>query len=224
MSNKPKILFEDTHIIVLSKPAGLLSQGDSSGDPHLVEWLQTYVGRNYVGLVHRLDRNTSGLMIVAKRSKAANRLTESLQKGLLERTYVAFVEGYTPEKAQLEHFLLKNEDTNEVRVVSAATKGAKRAKLSFRCFAHSQIQNKELSGLHVELETGRGHQIRVQCSEEGYPLIGDKKYGSKIPFERPALHSYTLKVPHPMTTELLSFKDTLPAELRRLLPKDTQWP
>jgi 23S rRNA pseudouridine1911/1915/1917 synthase len=98
VQSPPKILFEDTHVIVLSKPAGMLSQGDISGDESLVDWLRTYLGRNYVGLIHRLDRNTSGIMIIGKRSKSANRLTESLQKGDLERSYIAIVEGSTPEK------------------------------------------------------------------------------------------------------------------------------
>src|SRR6476646_8222582 len=89
----PKIIFEDPNLIVLSKPAGLLSQGEHKGDPNLVDWLRIYLGRPYVGLVHRLDRNTSGIMVVAKRTKAAQRLTEQLQSGKLERTYLAWLEG-----------------------------------------------------------------------------------------------------------------------------------
>ena len=221
----PKILFEDTHLVVLSKAAGMLSQSDISGEESLVDWLRTYFGRNYVGLVHRLDRNTSGLMIVAKRSKAANRLTEALQEGALERSYLALVEGHPPEEAILEHALLKNEATNEVRVVKDSNKGAKRARLTFRCLARAKLQNKEISLLHLKLETGRGHQIRVQCSHEGYPLLGDAKYGShfKIP-SRPALHSYSLKVKHPMSEEILSFKDPLPEDLSALIPECKQWP
>src|SRR6185312_17156504 len=87
----PKILFEDQHLIVLSKPAGLLSQGEKTGDENLVDWLRTYLGRPYVGLVHRLDRNTSGIMVVAKRTKSAQRLTDALQKGDLHRSYLGWV-------------------------------------------------------------------------------------------------------------------------------------
>ncbi len=221
---QPRIIFEDTHIIVLNKPAGMLSQSDISGDESLVDWLRKYVGRNYVGLVHRLDRNTSGLMVVAKRSKAATRLTDALQNGDLERTYIAVVEGNPPNEKDLEHYLIKNEKTNEVRVVKDS-KNAKIAKLHFDCFCHTKFQNKDIAALHLKLETGRGHQIRVQCAFEGYPLLGDKKYGSLISHPgRPALHSYSMKFAHPMGGEPLSFKDPLPSELLALLPKGVVLP
>ena len=113
----PRILLEDTHLAVLSKPAGLLSQGESTGDFNLVDWCRDYFGRNYVGLVHRLDRNTSGLMVVAKRSKSAERLTEALKKGQLVRIYQALLHGDLREPAEWVHFLKKNESTNVVSVV-----------------------------------------------------------------------------------------------------------
>lgn len=205
----------------------MLSQGDISGDESLVDWLRKYVGRNYIGLVHRLDRNTSGLMIVGKRSKSANRLTESLQKGELERSYLAFAEGKTPQEQKLQHYLLKNESTNEVRVVKEGIKGAKEAKLSYTCIEHFTLDSKEVSLLHVLLETGRGHQIRAQLSHEGHPLLGDTKYKAHIKKpHRPALHSYSLKVPHPMGEGILEFKDTLPSDLMALIPKEVKikWP
>lgn len=223
----PKILFEDTHVIVLSKPAGMLSQGDISGDESLVDWLRKYLGRNYVGLVHRLDRNTSGLMIVGKRTKAANRLTESLQSGELDRTYLALVEGKTPEEATLKHYLLKNEDKNEVHVVREGSKGAKEARLRYKTICRTNISNQDVSLLHVILDTGRGHQIRSQLSFEGHPLVGDTKYKSSMKkHHRPCLHSYSLKVPHPMNDEILNFKDPLPDDMLSLIPKDThiEWP
>ncbi len=108
--------FEDTHLIVLSKPAGLLSQGERTGDDNLVDQLRIYFGRNYVGLIHRLDRNTSGLMVVAKRTKAAQRLTEALQTGKMTRSYLAWVLGKLPEPARWEHRLEKNQKTNRVSV------------------------------------------------------------------------------------------------------------
>jgi 23S rRNA pseudouridine1911/1915/1917 synthase len=223
----PKILFEDTHLIVLSKPAGMLSQGDISGDESLVDWLRKYVGRNYVGLVHRLDRNTSGLMIVGKRSKAANRLTESLQKGELARSYIAIVEGKTETQKNLQHYLLKNEEKNEVRVVDKGTVQAKEARLSYNRLASTTVDGTDVSVLHVVLETGRGHQIRAQLSHEGHPLLGDAKYRSTIKKpQRPALHSYSLKVPHPMSEDILDFKDSLPEDLTKLIPKglEIKWP
>jgi 23S rRNA pseudouridine1911/1915/1917 synthase len=221
----PRILFEDTHLIVLSKPAGLLSQGDSSGDENLVDYLRKYLGRNYVGLVHRLDRNTSGIMIVAKRTKSAQRLTDALQKGKLKRSYLAFVEGTPPSSQTLEHYLLKNEQTNEVRVVSKETSGAKASRLEFKKLAQARFQSKDIALLYVTLETGRGHQIRVQCSAAGYPLLGDQKYKAQIKEPgRPALHSYALEVPHPMSQELLSYKDLLPVDLQNLIPEYKDWP
>jgi len=221
----PRILFEDTHLIVLSKPAGLLSQGDSSGDENLVDYLRKYLGRNYVGLVHRLDRNTSGIMIVAKRTKSAQRLTEALQKGKLKRSYLAFVEGAPPSSQTLENYLLKNEQTNEVRVVSKDTSGAKASRLEFKKLAQARFQSKDIALLYVTLETGRGHQIRVQCSAAGYPLLGDQKYKAQIKEPgRPALHSYVLEVPHPMSQELLSYKDSLPTDLQNLIPEYKDWP
>ena len=225
----PRIIFEDTHLIILSKPAGLLSQGDSSGDANLVDYLRKYLGRNYVGLVHRLDRNTSGIMVVAKRTKSAQRLTDSLQKGKLKRSYLAFVEGVPPSSQILENYLLKNEQTNEVRVVSKETPGAKASRLEFKKLAQAQLHSKDVALLYVTLETGRGHQIRVQCSAAGYPLLGDQKYKAQIREPgRPALHSYSLEVPHPMTQEVLSYKDPLPLELEKIIPnynsQNKDWP
>lgn len=221
----PRILFEDTHIVVLNKPAGLLSQGDISGDQNLVDWLRVYFGRNYVGLVHRLDRNTSGLMVVAKRSKSANRLTEALQKGELKRSYIAIAEGHSPDSKELKHFLLKNDSTNETRVVKKGTSGAKEALLSYKNICRTQFEGHNISVLHIHLQTGRGHQIRAQLSYESQALLGDSKYKSKISAPgRPALHSYSLIFPHPMDKELMHFKEPLPSDLLRLLPKDIQWP
>src|SRR6185437_13087446 len=89
----PEILYEDTHLIVLSKPAGMLSQGEITGSRNLVDWLRSYLDRHYVGLIHRLDRNTSGAMVIAKRTKSAQRLTASLEKGEIARSYLAWVQG-----------------------------------------------------------------------------------------------------------------------------------
>ena len=219
----PNILFEDSHLIVLNKPAGLLSQGEISGDANLVDWLRVYLGRNYVGLVHRLDRNTSGAMIVAKRTKAARRLTEALQKGELARSYLAIVEGDPPTSGQLENWLVKNSQTNEVSVVSSEkTAGAKKAILFYENLEATKPTNAamELSLLRVNLDTGRSHQIRVQLAYAGWPLLGDTKYGSASRLlARPALHSYVLTFPHPMTGERLEFEAPLPPDLSALLPR-----
>lgn len=221
----PNILFEDTHLIVLSKPAGLLSQGEIQGDPNLVDWARGHVGRNYVGLVHRLDRNTSGVMVLAKRTKSAQRLTEALQNGTLTRAYQAWLIGKMPELGKARrwsHFLHKNEKTNVVRVVSSSQLGAKSAVLSVTPISYGVFEGKELTLAEFVLETGRSHQIRAQASAEGFPLLGDIKYGERantgLRFPRPALHSIRIAFDHPMSRERLTFEDTLPEDMRSIKP------
>ncbi len=207
-----EVLFEDQHLIVLSKPAGLLSQGDISEGENLVDLLRERFGRHYVGLVHRLDRNTSGLMVVAKRSKAAERLTRQLQSGELVRKYRAIVYGSLPLTSPLRwnHWLLKNEQTNQVRVVPSGTSKAKEAVLyaqPLRTLIHPT--GEIVTEVEFELETGRGHQIRAQCQASGYPIIGDKKYGnvkSLTLFTRTALHSSFLSFLHPISHEKMTFE------------------
>lgn len=210
----PQIIFEDTHLVVLEKPAGLLSQGDDTGEPSLVDWLRQYFGRNYVGLVHRLDRNTSGLMVVAKRSKAANRLTESLQKGTLDRKYLAWVKGTIAEPLKWTDWLIKDEATNTVRVTKKDIKGSKIATLQLIPLP-KKTALLTASLVQVILETGRSHQIRVQCAHHGHPLLGDIKYGGPrvIGLDRPALHSNEINFPHPMSGEVLNFESKLPKDL-----------
>lgn len=218
-----RILFEDTHLVVLSKEAGLLSQADESGEPDLVSQLRDYFGRNYVGLVHRLDRNTSGLMVVAKRSKSAERLTRALQTGKLRRAYQAWLcgslEGSGPQRWR--HFLLKDEATNIVRSVREGTPAAKEAILKVTPQTKSRFKGLPIHLARFELETGRSHQIRVQSAAMGHPLVGDRKYGKGAPtelmdFARPALHSCEIEFPHPMTHEVLRFEEALPNDLESL--------
>ncbi len=217
MGDSPEILFEDTHLIVLSKPAGLLSQGEISGEPNLVDWARGHFGRNYVGLVHRLDRNTSGIMVLAKRSKSANRLTESLQAGKIYRSYLGWVEGNVEGPVEWRHFLKKDESTNVVRVVRDRSQGQESA-LSARPLAHAEWRGQPLTLLEYVLETGRSHQIRVQSAHERHALLGDPKYGrgAASGFSRPALHSWVLRFPHPMTSEVLEFKAALPKDMRSI--------
>lgn len=218
----PRILFEDTHLVVLSKPAGLLSQGEITGDENLVDWLRGHFGRNYVGLVHRLDRNTSGLMVVAKRSKSADRLTQSLKEGELARAYLAWVSGHVAAPVRWEHHLLKDEATNRVRAVKVGTPGAKPSALRAEPRLLVHWRGRPLTLLALTLETGRSHQIRVQAAASGHPLLGDLKYGGQtLPpelrdFGRPALHSAELSFPHPMGGEPMRFEDPLPADMERV--------
>lgn len=208
----PAILFEDSHLIVLSKPAGLLSQGEHKGDPNLVDWLRSYLGRNYVGLIHRLDRNTSGIMVIAKRTKSAQRLTLSLQEGKLKRSYLAWLIGTLPGEIRWTHQLTKDSSTNTVRVVSS---GGKISALTVKPVKYQKFNQLALTLAEFHLETGRSHQIRVQASYEGFPLLGDPKYGMRhSSFPRVALHSHRLQFPHPMSGENLEFTDPLPLDLQ----------
>ena len=212
----PRILFEDTHLIVLSKPAGLLSQGEHTGDENLVDWARAHFGRHYVGLVHRLDRNTSGLMVLAKRTKSAQRLTTALQNGELVREYLGWVHGTVAAPARWEHWLLKNPDTNESRVVAAGTAGAKRAALEASPVRGGLWKNAPLTLVEFRLETGRSHQIRAQAAAQGHALLGDANSGRADGFARPALHSHRISFPHPMPSGPpgpLSFEDPLPEDL-----------
>jgi 23S rRNA pseudouridine1911/1915/1917 synthase len=218
----PEVLFEDTHILVISKPAGLLAQGDISGDPTVVDWARTHVGRNYVGLVHRLDRNTSGIMILGKRSKSADRLTQSLQSGKLNRIYFGLVEGSFTETQTWTHFLSRDESTRVTQVQKTESPSHKIARLKATPLS-SPIQWKQFTITPVEfvLETGRTHQIRAQASFENFPLVGDLKYGAQTAkaFPRPALHSWKLECPHPMTHEPVQYTAPIPNDLQALVPK-----
>lgn len=216
--------FEDAHLLVLSKPAGLLSQAGKKGDPNLVDCLRKRFGRPYVGLVHRLDRNTSGLMVVAKRTKAAQRLTLQLQQGRLVRRYRAWLRGRLEHSARWEHFLLKHEARNEVRVVAGARPGAKQAALTVTPVGYGDWRGLAVTLAELELETGRSHQIRAQAAACGFPLLGDLKYGPRVApqhatppaFGRPALHSFHLEFDHPVTGTRQVFEDPLPEDMRSI--------
>jgi 23S rRNA pseudouridine1911/1915/1917 synthase len=214
MNDAFRVLFEDQHLVVLSKAPGLLSQGDASGEASLVDLLRTHFGRNYVGLVHRLDRNTSGLMVVAKRSKSADRLSEQLRTGDLRRQYHAVLWGSFKDSLEVEwrHHLKKDGEKNEVRVVPEGTAGAQSASLRMlplKSLIHP-VSGDPLTLAKFTLDTGRSHQIRVQSAAAGHPLLGDRKYGSAKTaalFPRPALHSAILEFLHPMTKEKMSFEE-----------------
>lgn len=212
----PKIIFEDSHLIVVDKPAGLLSQEDASGAPTMVDWLRKHFGRHYVGTIHRLDRNTSGIMIFAKRTKAASRLSEALRENKIHRTYLAWLHGSIRDPQTWVHWLLKDENKNTVKVVSQKTHGAKEAVLSLKPLRYAEKNGKKLTLTEIQHETGRSHQIRVQCAAKGFPLAGDVKYG--VPgdptFVRPALHSASVSFPHPMTGEIRSYIAELPSDLK----------
>ena len=202
------IVYEDNHLLVVVKPPNMPTQADASGDPDLHSTMKRYIaekyqkpGAVYLGLVHRLDRPVGGLVVLARTSKAADRLSEQVRKKTLSRQYVAAVRGDAKESAELNDYLLKDEKTNIVRVVSANTPGAKDAKLIYRKAGEAN----GLSLIRVKLFTGRSHQIRVQTSNSGCPIWGDARYGNGKPGEQIALWGAHLGMVHPTKKEEMHF-------------------
>jgi len=184
------------------------SQADISGDADFLSLVRGYIkqsrnkpGNAYVGLVHRLDRPAGGVMVFARTSKAAMRLSTSMQQGAFDKRYLVVAEGVPAERAALEHYLLKDAQSNTVRAVPQGTPGAKRARLTYIRMA----QQEGLVLLRIELETGRAHQIRVQCAASGLPIWGDHRYGTGGEGRQLALWAYYLAFPHPTTGQRLAF-------------------
>lgn len=212
------ILYEDNHVIVVLKPQNVPSQADESGDKDMLTMVKEYIkekynkpGNVYVGLVHRLDRPTGGVMVFAKTRKAAARLTEQFKNKEAEKTYFAVVCGTLKAKqTKLVNYLLKDEKNNIVKVVPMATTGAKRAELDY-----TVLEEKDgFSLLKVKLETGRGHQIRVQLSTIGNPIYGDQKYGKDMPKANLNLFAVELKFKHPTTGDTMVFRAYPPENLK----------
>ena len=207
--NAPHILFEDNHLLVVEKPENLPVQADASGDADLLSVCKTYIketyhkpGEAYLGLVHRLDRPVGGVMVFAKTSKAAARLTAQFKDRTAHKRYVAIVDGYAPSKGECIDWLLKDEATNTTHVVKEGTPGAKKAILRYRTLAR---QN-GTSLLDIELLTGRPHQIRVQLSSRNLPIVGDMRYHPKAkPGTQIRLWSYVLTIKHPTLSEPMTF-------------------
>lgn len=193
------ILFEDNHLLAIHKPAGVLSQEDYSGEPDVLTLCKAYLKREYnkpgnvfLGLVHRLDRPVAGVMLLAKTSKAASRISEQIRKRTVKKRYLAVVEGNPGDNGMLVHYLLKDRDTNRVKVVDPGNSNAQKSELTFQ----KTDQKKNLALLNISLITGRPHQIRVQLSHEGFPIVGDSKYGQSTSSEI-ALFASELEVIHP---------------------------
>jgi len=203
----PAIIFEDNHLLVIIKPQGIPTQPDESGDPDMLSALKQYrqeneqkAGEAFVGLVQRLDRVTGGVMVFAKTSKAASRLSEQVRNLELTKKYLAVVSGMPRKTSEtLVHHLLKNDRLNRVETVGAAVAGAKRAELTYKVL---QTQNK-LFLLEIDLLTGRSHQIRVQLSTINCPILGDRKYGQSG--GQLALWAHELSFTHPTTGDKLKF-------------------
>lgn len=216
------VLYEDNHCIAVNKPARLLTAGDRTGDESLLDQVRQYLkdkyrkpGNVFVGLVHRLDRPVSGVVLFARTSKAAARLSEQFREGTVEKTYQAIVEGSVTEPAaEFIDWLVKDEKTNSVRSVPVGTASARLSRLRFRrlqCAAG-------LTLLEITPETGRSHQIRVQLAARGHPIYGDQKYGSEHRFGGTiALHAANLTFQHPTRREPVTITAPPPGTWRKLL-------
>lgn len=214
----PVILYEDNHIIVALKPQNMPSCDDESKDLSLLGALKQMIkvrdnkpNNVYLGLVHRLDRPTGGVMVFAKTSKAAGRLSEQMKAGDFQKVYYATLVGTLNVKEQtLTNYLKKNAINNMVYVCGQTVEGAKKAELNYKV-----IEEKNgLSFVRVNLHTGRSHQIRVQMSNLGYPVYGDMRYGGENAVKgNLALWAASLSFTHPVTKERLCFKVEPPKEL-----------
>lgn len=211
-----QIIFEDNHMMVINKKAGQLVQGDKTGDLSLLELIKDFIkkrddkpGNVFLGLVHRIDRPTSGLVIYAKTSKALSRLTVMVKDREVKKTYWALVaKEMIPKSQRLVHYLQKNEKTNKATVFVKPTDGAKESILTYQII--KTLDNYQL--LEIDLETGRHHQIRAQLSKIGVPIKGDLKYGA--PRSNPdggiSLHARKLQFIHPVTKENMEITAPVP--------------
>ena len=203
-----EILYEDNHLLAVVKPPNLPVQADRSGDDDLLSIMKRYIGNKYqkpgnvyLGLVHRLDRPVGGVMVLARTSKAAARLSAAFAAHQQDKRYLAVVRGSLPGRMTLEDDLLKDGATGMVRVVPAGTPGAKHARLCTRPLARRE----DLTLAEVTLYTGRAHQIRVQHARAGHPLWGDARYGGGKPGQQIALWAASLEIEHPTRHEPLRF-------------------
>jgi 23S rRNA pseudouridine1911/1915/1917 synthase len=199
-----QVLFADNHIIVVEKPSGIATEGEDQSLEDLVGmWARDHyqkTGNVFIKAAHRLDKPASGIVIFAKTSKALTRLHAAFRQRKVEKMYIALLEGYLPqEEGVFEDFLLKE----EYKTTPSKDPKAKKAILSFKVIARSQGRTL----VQVALDTGRYHQIRVQFSCRGYPIVGDHKYGAKsfLKEKEIALHHEQIRFPHPISQEDMSF-------------------
>lgn len=206
-----KVIYEDNHIIVVEKPANIPSQGDKTGDLDMLTIIKAYLkekynkpGNVYLGLVHRLDRTVGGVMVFAKTSKAAARLSEQVREKVFKKKYLVIVNGkFEEKKGTLKDYLLKNERLNKSRVVEEGTKNSKYAELDYEVLKYDKEQN--LSLLKINLHTGRHHQIRVQLSSRDHSIYGDAKYNGRGSARQLYLWAYELTIQNVISKEEMTF-------------------
>lgn len=214
-----QVIYEDNHLIAINKPAGMLVQGDETGDTPLSDLVKDYIkekynkpGKVYLGVLHRIDRPVSGIVLFARNSKTAERMSKKFAERDIQKTYLAIVEGH-PEKSEatLIHYLVKNPNTNKVKYFRRPHEGALLAELDYKVVK----EKGRFSLLEVHPHTGRPHQIRVQLSAIDCPIAGDVKYGASDGMDnrRIQLHSYRLAFEHPSTKEPVSIEAAAPFTL-----------
>ena len=209
--DKLKVIYEDNHIIVVEKPVNVPSQGDKTGDIDMLTIIKAYLkekynkpGNVYLGLVHRLDRPVGGVIVFAKTSKAASRLSNEIRENIFKKEYLTVVEGKLERKnGTLENYLYKDIKTNTSYVVDKNKKQAKFAKLDYEVLKYDEKENVSL--LKINLHTGRHHQIRVQLSNIGHSIYGDQRYGKIGKNKQIALWAYKLTIIHPIKKEKMEF-------------------
>jgi 23S rRNA pseudouridine1911/1915/1917 synthase len=211
-----EVLFEDNHLLVVVKPAGLATQGVAEGTASVLTRAKEYLknkyqkpGNVYLGVVSRLDSAVSGVLVLARTSKAADRLTKQFQSGVVEKVYWALVERPpTPAEGELLHWVLKNDRERRMEVVAPRSRGALHARLSYRTLSKERLGTL----VEVRLLTGRKHQIRLQLATIHSQIVGDRKYGSHRLFaaESIALHCMRLGFEHPTTKKRLEFSSAPP--------------
>lgn len=201
------ILYLDNHLLVVRKPAGMLVQGNHTGDENLLDIGKAYLkvkfnkpGNVFLGLVHRLDRPVSGVVVFARTSTSARRLSQQFRERTVEKHYIALVHGKTPENGHLVNHIARRQTKS--RIVNAPH--GQRAELAYERMAY----HNGVSSVRVDLATGRHHQIRVQFADIGHPVLGDFKYGSRKPFPNRAiaLHAQSLTIIHPTKKEHMTFE------------------
>ena len=202
-----KVVYEDNHLLIAEKPPNLLTQGDATGDPSLYDEAKAYIkekyqkpGDVYLGLVHRLDRPVGGLVALARTSKAASRLSDQLRTHAMQREYLTVVHGADiTHSGECTDWLLDENGT--VRVAAQGTPGAKEAELTW----HTLAKRADTALLHIRLQTGRKHQIRVQLNNMGHPIVQDMRYGVDTPGAPIALWGAVLALTHPTQKEEMKF-------------------
>ena len=211
--DKLNVIYEDNHIIVVEKKPNIPSQADKTEDIDMLTIIKNYLkekykkpGNVYLGLVHRLDRPVGGVMVFAKTSKAASRLSNQVREKIIKKKYLAVVDGkFEKVKGILEDYLYKDERNNISKVVKPTKKNAKLAKLDYEVLKYDGA--KDLSLVKINLHTGRHHQIRVQLANFGHSIFGDQKYGKRGRGKQIRLWAYELTIQHPITKEEMTFHD-----------------